>query len=106
MRIGSKLIFSPAHYTTNAAARASSSANPPRLRSRRARDAVGHEPAAGLDGLLREVLLDKANGSLTALMTAMEEGGEMMLAVFALLAILQAHVIYAPDRPDSRFAEL
>ena len=55
---------------------------------------------------VRPELLDKANGSLTALMTAMEEGGEMMLAVFALLAILQAHVIYAPDRPDSSFAEL
>ena len=55
---------------------------------------------------IRPELLDKATGSLTALMTAMEEGGEMMLAVFALLAILQAHVIYAPDVPDSRFAEL
>jgi len=31
--------------------------------------------------------------------TAFEEGGEMMLAAFALLAILQAHAIYSPDRP-------
>ena len=56
--------------------------------------------------LLRPETLDKASGTLTALMTALEEGGEMMLAAFALLAILQAHAIYSPDRPDSRFAEL
>ena len=31
----------------------------------------------------------------------------MMLAAFALLAILQAHAIYAPDNPPpSEFAEL
>lgn len=29
--------------------------------------------------------------------TALEEGGEMMLAAFALLAILQAHVLYGND---------
>ena len=33
--------------------------------------------------------------------TAFEEGGEMMIAAFGLLAILQAHAIYAPDRPDT-----
>jgi len=36
--------------------------------------------------------------------TAFEEGGEMMLAAFALLAILQAHAIYSPDRPAEGFA--
>ena len=52
------------------------------------------------------VLLDKETGSVAALMTAFEEGGEMMMAVFALIAILQAHAIYAPDKPDAKFAEL
>ena len=33
--------------------------------------------------------------------TAFEEGGELMIAAFGLLAILQAHAIYAPDKPDS-----
>ncbi len=37
--------------------------------------------------------------SFTSFCTAFEEGGEMMLAAFALLAILQAHAIYSPDRP-------
>ena len=36
--------------------------------------------------------------------TAFEEGGEMMLAAFALLAILQAHAIYSPDRPADGLA--
>ena len=57
-------------------------------------------------GWVRPELLDKATGSLAALMTALEEGGEMMLAAFALLAILQAHAIYAPDSPDPGFAGL
>ena len=56
--------------------------------------------------LLPAELLDKASGPLAALMTALEEGGEMMLAVFALLAILQAHAIYAKDVPDPAFSEL
>ena len=55
---------------------------------------------------IRPELLDKATGSLSALMTAMEEGGEMMLAVFGLLAILQSHAIYSPDRPAPGLAEL
>ena len=38
--------------------------------------------------------------------TAFEEGGEMMLAAFALIAILQAHAIYAPDRPDDIMASV
>lgn len=33
--------------------------------------------------------------ALGALLTALEEGGEMMLAIFALIAILQAHGIYS-----------
>ena len=51
-------------------------------------------------------LMDKSTGVLTALFTALEEGGEMMLAIFALVAILQAHLIYSPDSPDPGFAEL
>ena len=38
-------------------------------------------------------------GPFGSFCTAFEEGGEMMIAAFALLAILQAHAIYAPDRP-------
>ena len=30
----------------------------------------------------------------------------MMIAAFAILAILQAHAIYANDRPPPEFAEL
>ena len=36
----------------------------------------------------------------------LEEGSEMLLAIFALLAILQAHAIYSPDAPDASFADL
>jgi hypothetical protein len=32
--------------------------------------------------------------SILSLFTAFEEGGEMMMALFALLAVLQAHIIY------------
>ena len=35
------------------------------------------------------------SSSLQSACTAFEEGGEMMLAAFALLAILQAHELYA-----------
>lgn len=49
---------------------------------------------------------DSLNDSFAALCTAFEEGGEMMIAAFALLAILQAHAIYANDRPPPEFAEL
>ena len=44
--------------------------------------------------------------SFTAFCTAFEEGGEMLIAAFALLAILQAHAIYARDNPPLEFAEL
>ena len=42
---------------------------------------------------------DQVPAAFSSFCTAFEEGGEMMLAAFALLAILQAHAIYAPDRP-------
>lgn len=42
---------------------------------------------------------DQVPAAFASFCTAFEEGGEMMLAAFALLAILQAHAIYAPDRP-------
>ena len=38
-------------------------------------------------------------GPFGSFCTAFEEGGEMMIAAFALLAILQAHAIYSQDRP-------
>lgn len=44
--------------------------------------------------------------SFVALCAAFEEGGEMMIAAFAILAILQAHAIYVGDRPPPQFAEL
>ena len=44
--------------------------------------------------------------SFTAFCTAFEEGGEMLIAAFALLAILQAHAIYARDNPPPEFADL
>lgn len=44
--------------------------------------------------------------SFAAFCTAFEEGGEMLIAAFALLAILQAHAIYARDRPPPEFEEL
>ena len=44
--------------------------------------------------------------SFTAFCTAFEEGGEMMIAAFALLAILQAHAIYSRDEPAPGFSEL
>ena len=52
--------------------------------------------------------LSKSNvaDSFTAFCTAFEEGGEMLIAAFALLAILQAHAIYARDNPPPEFADL
>ena len=44
--------------------------------------------------------------TFTSFCTAFEEGGEMMIAAFALLAILQAHAIYAKDDPPPEFSEL
>ena len=44
--------------------------------------------------------------SFTAFCTAFEEGGEMLIAAFALLAILQAHAIYGHDDPPPEFREL
>ena len=44
--------------------------------------------------------------SFTAFCTVFEEGGEMLIAMFALLAILQAHAIYVRDSPPPAFEEL
>lgn len=52
---------------------------------------------AGFDG----PLLDKHTGALAALLKAYEEGGEMMMALFALMAVLQAHLFL---REESRAA--
>jgi len=41
-----------------------------------------------------ETLSEAQAASAAALCTALEEGGEMMIAVFALLAIVQAHRLY------------
>ena len=49
----------------------------------------------GFDG----PLLDKHSGSVAALMKVFEEGGEMMMALFALMAILQAH-LFLRERGD------
>ena len=54
-------------------------------------------------GLAKEAVVGGPFGSFC---TAFEEGGEMMIAIFAILAILQAHAIYAPDRPHPGFDEL
>ena len=43
---------------------------------------------AGFDG----PLLDKHTGALAALLKAYEEGGEMMMALFALMGLLQAYL--------------
>ena len=39
--------------------------------------------------------------SVSSLFTALEEGGEMMIALFALLAIYQAHRIYHSAAADA-----
>lgn len=51
-------------------------------------------------GIPKEKVVD----SLSSLFTALEEGGEMMIAVFALLAIWQAHRIYAHAEEDEAAA--
>lgn len=50
--------------------------------------------------------MDKHTGSVAALMKVFEEGTEMALAVFALLAILQAHMIYNPPAQESPYKDL
>jgi len=42
---------------------------------------------------------EMVTGPFGSFCTCFEEGMEMMIAIFALLAIIQAHAIYAPDRP-------
>lgn len=54
-------------------------------------------------GLPKDEIVASSFGSFC---TCFEEGMEMMIAVFALLAILQAHAIYAPDRPADGLADL
>ena len=54
-------------------------------------------------GLAKDQVIAGPFGSFC---TCFEEGMEMMIAVFALLAILQAHAIYAPDRPSDGLADL
>lgn len=46
------------------------------------------------------------NTPFASFCTAFEEGGEMMIASFALIAILQAHAIYARDEPFPGYAEI
>ena len=38
--------------------------------------------------------------AISSLFTALEEGGEMLIAIFAILAILQAHKLYTPKCRD------
>ena len=45
-------------------------------------------------------------GPFGSFCTCFEEGMVMMIAVFALLAILQAHAIYSPDRPADGLSDL
>ena len=52
----------------------------------------------------------RLSDSMYALMTALEEGQELLLPLFVIVAVLQAHFIYNNDRPDddplARFREL
>lgn len=54
-------------------------------------------------GLAKDQVIAGPFGSFC---TCFEEGMEMMIAAFALLAILQAHAIYAPDRAEDGFSAL
>ena len=38
--------------------------------------------------------------SISSLFTALEEGGEMLIAIFAIIAILQAHALF--NRPSAQ----
>jgi hypothetical protein len=51
-------------------------------------------------------LMEKGTGPIRALLMALEEGGELMVAVLACLAILQAHAIYSSDTPEEKFKEI
>ncbi len=57
-------------------------------------------------GWLSVETMDKHTGSAAALMKVFEEGSEMALAVFALIAILQAHMIYNPPAAESPYKTL
>ena len=54
-------------------------------------------------GMAKDAIITSPFGSFC---TCFGEGMEMMIAVFALLAILQAHAIYSPDRPADGLSEL
>ncbi len=54
-------------------------------------------------GLPKDEIVLSSFGSFC---TCFEEGMEMMIAVFALIAIAQAHVIYSPDRPADGLSDL
>lgn len=58
------------------------------------------------NGLIDAALMDKHTGSVAALFKVFEEGTEAALAIFALLAILQAHAIYRPENPPEEFSKL
>ena len=49
---------------------------------------------------------DAIGASFASFCTAFEEGGEMMIAALALIAILQAHAIYSRDLPPAEFETL
>ncbi len=54
-------------------------------------------------GLPKDEIVASSFGSFC---TCFEEGMEMMIAVFALLAIVQAHAIYSPDRPADGLSDI
>lgn len=51
--------------------------------------------------VLRKDLGIRISESLHALMTALEEGQELLLPLFVVIAVLQAHFIYNNERTDS-----
>ena len=57
-------------------------------------------------GWIDPALMDKHTGSVAALMKVFEEGSEMALAAFAILAILQAHMIYNPPPQESPYRSI
>ena len=54
-----------------------------------------------LPAVLRKDLGIRISESLHALMTALEEGQELLLPLFVVIAVLQAHFIYNNERTDS-----
>jgi hypothetical protein len=54
-----------------------------------------------LPAVLRKDLGIRISEALHALMTALEEGQELLLPLFVVIAVLQAHFIYNNERTDS-----